>query len=347
MQEGQSEPPAEFRVFKKGLTETSKGVFKFTEASGKKVMAAAAKRGNDIPIDYGHAMHVPIMFTPDPAEAGKAAGWLRAKLSADGDLIASKVHWTPRAKQGLIDKEWRYFSPTFRHTEDGEIEELLSVALTNLPATYNMDPLMASQVPQGTFTFNATTTTTPPQEAKMKTVLAALGLSETATEAEALAKLQAVLATSASVAQLSALTGKPAPTEALGVITAWKAAADQVPALTQRIGELESKERAGEIDALLSAGKKAGKVPPAYEAVLRQMPVAQLKAFLDVAVPVPGARPATERPAASGAVGLTAEERRFAELTGTSLEEVAKAKARRGGVVPEGTMTPQPEADAK
>lgn len=308
-------PPKRFPILKPGTLETSKGIFKFTDASASKVLKAAKRYGNDFAIDYNHAMH--FMLSLDPAESGKAAGWFKAVVK-DGVLWAEDVRWTPKAEQKLRDREYRYFSPTVRHSEAGEIEELLSVALTNTPATYGMDPLMASQLlaPEA-----------PTEKQRMKTLLAMLGLAEGASEAEAVAALTKL---NALFTELSTLTAQKDADAILGTLKAWKVGADQAVQLSQQMAEVKAAAAKAEVEQLISKAKTDGRLAPAMETFARTLAAEQLKTFL-AALPVqPVAAPA--QPPAGGTVQLTAEEIQVATMMGTPLEVVAKDKARLAGL---------------
>lgn len=133
-------PPSEFRIFAYGKTETTSGPYIFDEAAAQSVMAAYADKGVELMLDYDHAS---ISLALDPSRAGKAAGWFQLELR-EGELWAVNVRWTEPAAEALRLKEWRYFSPAFRVDKDGRVEKLVNVALTNIPATKNLEPLMAA-----------------------------------------------------------------------------------------------------------------------------------------------------------------------------------------------------------
>lgn len=134
------EPPTEFRLFAAGEVETTKGTFTFDESSAASVMAEYAAHGIDLMIDYDHASLASV--TLDPAQTGKAAGWFNLEVRG-GELWAVNVRWTEAAAEALRAKEWRFMSPAFS-TEDGRITSVLNVAITNLPATRRLEPLMAA-----------------------------------------------------------------------------------------------------------------------------------------------------------------------------------------------------------
>jgi hypothetical protein len=137
------EPPNEFRIFRAGQNDTSKGTFLFDEVAAKLVMADYATQGNELMIDYDHASLAGLSI--DPAQSGKAAGWFGLEVRA-GDLWAVNVRWTPPAAEALRRKEWRYMSPAFCTDEELRVTSVMNVALTNIPATRNLEPLMAASL---------------------------------------------------------------------------------------------------------------------------------------------------------------------------------------------------------
>lgn len=134
------EPPREFRIFPFGRVETTKGVFLFDQEAARRVMRAWRDYGNRLSIDYEHQALEPVSNGPVPA-----AGWFDLEAREDG-LWAVNVEWTPRAMELLRNREYRYFSPAFYVDEEGRIVELINLALTNLPATKRMEPLVAKAV---------------------------------------------------------------------------------------------------------------------------------------------------------------------------------------------------------
>jgi phage I-like protein len=134
-------PPDRFRIFTAGKVETSKGVFIFDAEAAASVMADYEAQGNELMVDYDHASLSAAAL--DPALAARAAGWFKLELAADGSLWAVSVRWTAPAAEALGRKEWRYMSPAFA-TEGDRIVSLMNVALTNMPATRRLEPLMAA-----------------------------------------------------------------------------------------------------------------------------------------------------------------------------------------------------------
>jgi hypothetical protein len=133
-------PPSEFRIFTAGEVETTKGTFVFDDVAAQSVMADYEAHGIDLMIDYDHAS---LGSMADPALAGRAAGWFNLELR-DGELWAVNVRWTQVAANALVQKEWRFMSPAFELSDGDRISKLINVALTNIPATRQLEPLMAA-----------------------------------------------------------------------------------------------------------------------------------------------------------------------------------------------------------
>lgn len=326
--QGATEAPTEFRIFRKGHNDSTKGVYKFTEASADRVMKKAREYGNDLSIDYGHGMFA--LFTVDPAEAGKAAGWFKPEVR-DGELWATKVGWTKKARAMLEEREYRYISPAFDYDNAGEIQVLHNVALTNIPAIHDLEPLVASRA--------GATHEAPDEDEERdmnwKQFLALLNLNaDTATEPEAMAALARI---QGPLTELLSITGKPSGAEALAVVKAWKVAADSVPAMHAELSQIKQTQEASELQSLIDDGKRRGVVPPSYEPVLKTMGLSAAKEFLKVAVPVmsPKGREAgagsTVQPAETE---LTPQQLSVAQTMGISAEEMVKRMRARNGQVP-------------
>jgi phage I-like protein len=139
---------------------------KFTLSDPAKVVAAYEARGLKLPIDINHAQ---FLKAPKGEEA-PASGWIEALEARDG-AIYGRVEWTPDGAAALAAKKYRYISPAFQHTAAGDVVGLLGAGLVNAP-NFTMPALNAAIL-----------------EAPMKNILAKLGLPETATENDALARI--------------------------------------------------------------------------------------------------------------------------------------------------------------
>jgi hypothetical protein len=135
-------PPSEFRLFRKGENRTSKGTYLFDELAASEVMAVYRAHGVDIAIDLEHlSLEDPEQsrnFDPD------ARGWTRLELR-NGELWAVGVTWTTDGAARLREKRQRYISPAFTvDPESRRITTVLNIAITAMPATDNIQPLVAA-----------------------------------------------------------------------------------------------------------------------------------------------------------------------------------------------------------
>lgn len=133
-------PPTEFRIFPfSEKIETDKGTFKFDEEACDILLAERSRRKARVQIDYDHL----AIEAAKPGD-GKAAGWCDLEKRADG-LWAVNVKWTPTAFKMLQDGEYASISPFFGATKkDKRIVMLMNIAITNLPATFESEQLVAA-----------------------------------------------------------------------------------------------------------------------------------------------------------------------------------------------------------
>ncbi len=194
-----------------------------------KLVAAFNARSLQLPIDVEHAQFVKA----PKGEAAPAAGWIEALEIRDGEVFG-RVAWTAKGAEAVNSREYRYLSPAFSHDADGNVVELLGAGLVNRP-NFQMAALN--------------------QEAPMfKELLKKLGLSESATEAEAVAKV-GEMQTALNASQVSLANYVPRGDYDVAV---------------NRAAELESQIRAqaksahdADAAAAIEAALKAGKISPA------------------------------------------------------------------------------------
>jgi hypothetical protein len=159
------------------------GEMKFDEEKLKGFADSVNKRvrGIDPDIDYDHKM-----FT------GEAAGWVREAKFSKGDGLAIRVEWTPKARNAIANKEYRYFSPEFMdewlNPKTGKtIENVLAGgALTNRPFLKDLQPVNLSEI------VRTDVLSEPPESGglmDLKEIRRALGLAENATDAQVNVKL--------------------------------------------------------------------------------------------------------------------------------------------------------------
>lgn len=239
------EPPTEFQIFPAGEARTKRGTFAFDEVAAESVMNAATEHGADFSIDINHQS-----LNPNPAnplEAAKAAGFFRVELR-DGALWAVNVRWTEVAAAAIRAREFRFISPAVGiDPESGRLTHLINIALTNVPAMNGLEPLMAASI-----------TGTSPEKAEkpMKTILAALSLSETATEADALAKVAKVVDFQRAV---FAMVGAENQSDAIACVKAQTIKCKKFESLSDQLSKLDSEKRS----ALIEAAVEDLRLPPA------------------------------------------------------------------------------------
>lgn len=137
-----------FRVFREGVTKTDFGTSVMNAKIGAAVIKAFEDRGNDMPIDLSHGM----LAEKPTLEQSAAYGWIPCPGGmeyVDGDgLYVRGVQWDPQVKAGLqrTPPRWKYFSPTYDvDPKTRAVLALTNIALTNLPATHNLNRLAAER----------------------------------------------------------------------------------------------------------------------------------------------------------------------------------------------------------
>lgn len=278
-----STPPTEFRLLPYGRFKAADGSGRpegvpegwfLDQALAAQVAAEFNARRDSRVIDYEHqTLHAEENGKPAPA-----AGWIgRLEARADG-LYAVGVEWTANADAMIAAREYRYISPVFASEKaTGRVVRVLHAALTNYAGLDGLTDLSAlaakfSHVVQ------------PQEEMPMKALLAALGLPETATEAEALAALSAFK--SAQQGELAALrAASPDPAKYVEVATLTAVRGELATANTE-LAALKAEKHEAEVDKVVQAALAAGKLTPAMEGWAKNLgkaDLAALNAFVETA----------------------------------------------------------------
>ena len=134
-------PPTEFRLFRAGNNETTKGTFVFDAKGSQQVIVAYQRRGTRCFFDWNHASLDPKPM--DPKVAMRAAGWFDIE-DRGGELWATNITWTKDALEEFEAKRVAYFSPAFSTDKSNRVVDFINCALTNLPATHDIDQLVAA-----------------------------------------------------------------------------------------------------------------------------------------------------------------------------------------------------------
>lgn len=185
--------------------------------------------GIKIPLDVNHATEI---LAPQGQRADPV-GWITA-VEVDGGALYGTVDWIDPAAAPALLRAYPYVSPTFPASAQKEARWLKSVALVATPALGNQPALASAQ---------SDTADPDPEEPRMKTVIAALGLAETATEAECLA----------AVTRLTGAVPKQVHDEAVA----------RLAAVSAELATIKGAARAAEVDKVIEGALAARKILPA------------------------------------------------------------------------------------
>lgn len=150
--------------------------------------------GNDLPIDYGHALEV-----EGPAgDAAPAAGWITDLEVRDGS-IWGRVEWTDEGARRVRGREFRFLSPVFLHDRQGRVVALLRAGLTNRPNLPQLRSINSRGAPDG----GKEDDLSDKQKSLQSRIAAALGLAEDASEEQFLARCTAAATALAGYRQVA------------------------------------------------------------------------------------------------------------------------------------------------
>jgi phage I-like protein len=141
--EAGAELPTEFRLFAIGSNDSTKGPALWDEQAAALTMARAKERaGVRYPIDLEHRS-LDDTARALTTSATDAMGYFDI-AARGGELWAVNVAWSDEGAERLRTKKQVYFSPAFYTDDKGRVIELVNVALTSMPATHGLAPLVAA-----------------------------------------------------------------------------------------------------------------------------------------------------------------------------------------------------------
>lgn len=178
--------PEEIKILPLGLVRNVHKDFTVDDESCEAIIWQFKGRKLDLVIDYEHQTLKDIQ--------APAGGWIK-DIWKGTDALVAKVEWTPKAKEYLQNKEYRYLSPVVlvRKT-DNKAVALHSVALTNTPAIDGMFAIVnSSGLTDGTIEIEFPEEGGEENMEFLKKMAAMLGLPETATEDDVENALNALL----------------------------------------------------------------------------------------------------------------------------------------------------------
>ena len=316
----EGDAPSELRLFKFGVNQTRKGDLVFDEESAKLVMEDYVRGGNELPFDIGHEM----LKASGPTERHEAAGWFKPEVrqGAGGpELWASGIAWCADVAEKIKARKYRYYSPAILTNESKRITRIVNCALTNLPATYGLSPLMASQLELSMM----------PKLAEM------LGMDPaTATEEDVMSALSAMMKSYADMkgkmeGGMQPLSDVVDPMKCsevdeliqLSGVADWKGA---IVALSSEIKTLRQEKHTAKVSTVVEDAIKARKLTPAQRESATKLGLASLELLSDFiaaavsVIPEPSTQPGTK------VVMLSAEEQEVCRKLGISEEAYAATK---------------------
>lgn len=238
-----------------------------TAERGRQIALALNNRAIDLVIDYEHG----TLKSQTDGKPAPASGWIKSFEYVDGiGLCSSDFKWTTQA-QGFIDtEEYKYLSPVFSYTPQGDITGLLCVALTNTPNLDELPALLAAAA-QDLFIQNSNEDDLMPEFLKL--MLKKLGLAENATEAEVLTAANSFFAKVDAAGFGTELTKEQTLSAAVDAVIVSKTAANNqqpdpskfvpiavVSGLQAQIATLTANSNKTEVDTLYTAACSNGQL---------------------------------------------------------------------------------------
>lgn len=325
------------------------------EAIAAKVIARVSARKTPQVIDYEHQ-------TFNAEKNGKpapAAGWYTGAnmvWTPDG-LFIDNPDWTDTARDHIVKREYRFISPVLAYDGNtGEILDIFNIALTNYPALDGMSEISLAAA-RAMLTQHYPTEDNTMDEIR-KLLIKLLGLADDASDDDILAALQEIdktysnqtpqEGTAAAKSLQALLTGNATTIEGLNTAVAAlkekveKAGtggkpdpAEYVPvaqlnAVVAQVAELTKKVNGGEVDTIITAALKDGKLLPALEPWARELggkDIAALRSYVEKAPMVDlTSQTGGKGPTGGDTHGLTSDELQVAKLSGLTPKEFADAK---------------------
>jgi phage I-like protein len=275
-----------------------------------------------LPIDENHATDL----AAPKGGSSPAMGWMRNLCADERGAIWADVEWTERGREALSRKEYRFISPVFLSDKNGEINCVLRAALTNSP---NLQ-LPALNGEQSSLEMPENIST---EDISMKKELcAALGLPETAGDAEIVAAVSAQKAKLNSAQDKVAMFAQQVDLAVYAPRTDLNAMAGRAEAAETQLAELNAAQLKKDAEAAVDEAIKNRKIAPASKEVYLNLCATQdgfdkFKKIVQASPAIIGTEAqAPEGTPPSGTVSLNAEEAAVAKAMGYTVEEFQKIK---------------------
>lgn len=309
--------PKIISVLPMGHVVSSKGEFDVDTESFELMKEKIAKHGVDIVVDYEHQ-------TLEGVQA-PAAGWVKELILGDGNIEA-RIDWTPKAREYLENREYRYISPVITvRKSDGKAVGLHSIALTNTPAIEGMTPIVNKSEPEGGQN---------PMNELLKTLAGLLDLAEDATEEQVVEALKALkeaagnakqppndkgadddtVVANKTVCEMLGLKAGAPTEEVAAKISGLQAGAAADPNLAEEVKSLKAKLADRDAGEAVELALKAGKITPAQKEWAKSYALSDPKGFAGFVEKAPQVVPMGEAAGGSTTLSLKAD-----ELTGDAM----------------------------
>lgn len=317
--DGAEQPPEWIELVPAGAKVEAVDGRVFSNAHPEQVIAAFRDYKLPLPIDFEHATET-LAPKGHPAPA---AGWIVDLTVRDGAIFA-RVEWTPRGRDALATREYRFISPAFFvDAETREVVELTSAGLTNRPALTQL-PAVARRQEEDTV--------------NREDLIKALGLAADASDeqiaAAVAAGVKAVADAKQAQTELATARAELARGPGLDKFTPradYEAVLARAVAAEKLVADTKAAAHKAKVDAAIEAASKAGKITPATVEYHRMQCSTEdgLKRFEDYVTVAPvvgsGGVDETQNPAGDSSK-LTDEERRVAVACGLSEADYLKGK---------------------
>lgn len=284
--------PEVIKLVPMGHVISTKGDFDVDEGSVRDIIQHFKDRKLDLVIDYEHQ-------TLHDVQA-PAAGWVK-DIYQEGNAIVGKVEWTPKGREYVANKEYRYLSPVLLvRKSDNKAAVLHSVALTNTPAINGMFPI-ANSDGLGDYVIEGEEEKENMME--LNKLIKLLGLPETATEEDVTGKITELLSALEAKkgeegkkedgTELVAnklildLLGLPADAKTADVTAQIMACKAGDAALQERVKQLEAAQKQRNADDLVEMAMKAGKISAAQKEWANSYALSDPKGFKTFAEKAP------------------------------------------------------------
>lgn len=272
------------------------------------ILQAFHADGKDLPIDWEHSTE---LRAPN-GEPAPAAAWIKELQLRDGGSIWGRVEWTPKGIESIANREYRYLSPVFRYEIDSRrIFRFTSCGLTNQPNLFLNALNSANQQEDETMT--------------LAELLAALGLSATATFQDALNRIGQIKADYATALNQA----QNPPLDQFVPRADYDTALNRATTAEQHLANQKKVELETAINAEIDAALKAGKITPAtkdYHIAQCRMDggLDRFKEFVKAAPVIGDGSGLGEKKPGDGGLALNAVEVQVAAMFGNSAEDLAK-----------------------